>query len=227
MINMKSSVQFAVAAAALLSASASQAQLAVSADAGSTGIGAHLIVPMEKTLNGRFGGNAFNSSNDERAGGVDYDMKTKRRSFDILFDWYLFDHPQLHATAGVIYNGNKVTATGKPGADGKYTINGHSYTAADVGSLTGKLEYRKAAPYLGIGWGNPFTSAKNWTLTGDLGVMFQGKPKTHLVSLGCVTSTIVCTILARDVALEKPQFQSDIESYKAYPVVRVGVAYRF
>ncbi len=217
----------ALAAATLLAATAAQAQVAVTADIGTTGIGAHLVVPMEKTLNGRFGGNFFNYSKDEKSGGVNYDMKAKLRSFDILFDWYVFGNTPLHATAGVIYNGNKVSATGRPDADGKYTINGKSYTAADVGSLTGKLEYRKAAPYLGIGWGNALQGNKQWNLTGDLGVMFQGKPSTHLVSIGCLTSAIVCTTLARDVAAEKAQFQADMDSYKAYPVLRVGVAYRF
>lgn len=219
--------KLALAAAALLLANAAQAQIAVSADVGTTGVGAHIIVPMEKTLNGRFGGHFLNYSKDDKAGNVDYDMKHKIRNFDILFDWYVFDNSPLHATLGFLYNGNKISATGKPDATGKYTINGKSYAAADVASLTGKFEYRKVAPYLGLGWGNPLAGSSKWTLTGDLGVYFQGKPKSHLVSIGCVNAVAVCTALAKDVAAEKPVFQGDIETYKTYPVARIGLAYRF
>ncbi len=219
--------QIAVATAGLLLAFSAQADVAVTADVGTTGVGVHLVVPMEKTLNGRFGANAFNYSKGERAGSINYDTKTKLRSFDVLFDWYLFSQPQLHATAGIIYNGSKVNAIARPEADGKYLINGRPYTAADVATLSGSVEYHKAAPYLGIGWGNPLTSAKTWSFTGDLGVMYQGKSRSRLASIGCTTSILVCSVLSRDVGAEKPRFQDELKSYSAFPVLRVGLAYRF
>lgn len=216
-----------LATAALLLANAAQAQIAVTADVGTTGIGAHLIVPMEKTLNGRFGGHFFTYDKGDRFGSVNYDTKNKMRTFDVLFDWYVFNNSPLHATAGVMYNGSKISATAQPNADGGYIINGKPYTAKDVATLTGKIEYRKVAPYLGIGWGNPLTSKSAWSLTGDLGVYFQGKPKSQLASVGCVSGNVLCNALARDVAAHKPSFQADADSYKVYPVLRVGAAYRF
>ncbi len=216
-----------VLAAALLAAGAAQAQVAVTADAGTTGLGAHLVVPMETYLNGRFGLNAFDHNMSKHSGMVDYDMKGKLRTVDVLFDWYLKDGSPFRVTGGVLYNNNQFHATGKPSAAGGFTLNGTTYTAADVALLTGTVKFRKAAPYLGIGWGNPLAGSSRLQFSADLGAFYQGSPDVHLVSLGCTTSNEVCSALAHDVAVEGLRVKSDMQSYKFYPVLRAAVSYRF
>ncbi len=213
--------------ATLLLAGSAQAQIGVTADIGTTGVGAHLVIPMEKTLNGRFGANYFTRTYDETANTVNYKMKAKLQTFDILFDWYLIDASKVRVTGGVVYNGNKVTGVAKPNANGFYSINGNTYTAADVANLTGKVYFRKAAPYLGVGWGNALAMDSRLNFTAELGAFFQGKPKSHLVSLGCVNTNSICAGIAKDVNAERLKFQNDIDAYKAYPVLRVSAAYRF
>jgi len=216
------------AVCALFLAPGVQAQVAVSADVGTTGAGAYLVLPMESTLNGRFGLHYLQRSKHQRAAAVDYDTDTTLRTADILFDWYAFNGSALHLTAGLLYNGNRVNATARPGAGGNFTINGNAYSAADVGALTGFIKFRSAAPYLGIGWGNPLAiSRQKWHLMGDLGFFIQGPPKVKLVSLGCTTSQQVCQGLARDVAADSARFEDDIDYNKIYPVLRIGAAYRF
>jgi hypothetical protein len=141
-----------LAAAALLAAGAANAQVGVTADLGSTGVGFHVVVPMETYLNGRFGANYFRHDFDKTSDGVDYDIKGKLQTFDVLFDWYLTEGSSFHLTGGLVYNGNKFNAKAKPNGLGGFTLNGHAYSATDVGLLTGRIDYRKAAPYLGIGW---------------------------------------------------------------------------
>jgi len=214
--------------AGLIVAGGAQAQVAVSADIGTTGVGAYLSVPMETTVNGRFGIHAMERSQDQRAADVNYDTKASLRTIDILFDWFALEGSPFRLSAGVIYNGNKLAATARPGANGAYTINGKPYTAAEVGTLEGLIEFRRAAPYFGIGWGNPLAiSRKKWHLMGDLGVIVQGPAKVKLVSLGCTTSQTVCRSLAQDVAAERARFADEIDFTKIYPVLRIGAAYRF
>lgn len=214
--------------AGLVMAGGAQAQVAVSADIGTTGVGAYLVVPMETTINGRFGVHTLQRSNDQRAADVNYDTTASLRTIDILFDWFALEGSPFRLTAGVIYNGNKIEAKARPEANGSYTINGKPYTAADVGTLDGLIEFRRAAPYFGIGWGNPLAiSRKKWHLMGDLGFFMQGPAKVKLTSLGCTTSQTVCTSLARDVAAERARFEQEIDFNKIYPVLRVGAAYRF
>jgi hypothetical protein len=217
----------ALAAAALLAAGSASAQVGVTADVGTTGVGFHVVVPMETYLNGRFGANYFKHDFDKTSNGVNYDVKGKLQTVDILFDWYLNEGSNFHLTGGLVYNGNKFNVHAKPNGAGVFTINGNTYTAADVGVLSGRLDYRKAAPYLGIGWGNALAQASRWNVNTDLGVFYQGNPNVQLASIGCTTSMTVCTTLAKDVAVARQNLRDDSDSFKFYPVVRVSIGYRF
>lgn len=213
--------------AALLLGSNAQAQVAVSADLGTTGAGVAVIVPMETYLNGRFGIHYFNTSSDKRAAAVDYATRGRLRQVDILFDWFIMDRSKLRLTGGVVYNASEIAATAKPGADGKYIINGQTFNAVDVGTLNGVVDFRKAAPYLGAGWGNPMARANSWHLMADIGVMYQGRGKATLASRGCASTAVTCLLVAAHVAADKAKFQEELDSYKFYPVARFGMAYTF
>jgi hypothetical protein len=216
-----------LAAAALLAATSANAQVGATADVGSTGVGFHVVVPMETYLNGRFGANYFHHNFDKTSGLVDYDVKGKLQTFDVLFDWYLKEGSSFHLTGGLVYNGNKFDVKAKPNGLGGFTLNGHAYTAADVGLLTGRIDYRKAAPYLGIGWGNALARASRWNTNVDLGVFYQGNPNVQLASVGCTTSDTVCKALASDVAVQRQVLRDDTNSFKVYPVVRASIGYNF
>jgi hypothetical protein len=214
-------------AAGLLAAASAQAEVGITADLGTTGAGAHLVVPMETYLNGRFGVNYFKHDFHKKSGLVDYELKGKLQTVDILFDWYVRDNSKFRLTGGLVYNGSAFDAVGTADALGKFTLNGTTYSAADVGQLNGRVKFRKAAPYLGIGWGNPLAAGSRWQFNGDLGAFYQGNPDVHLVSLGCATSNTVCKAVANDVAVERLRLQEDASSYKFYPVLRASVSYRF
>jgi hypothetical protein len=217
----------AVAIFYALSINAHAAGPGVSASVGTTGIGAHISVPVADKISTRFGVNAFNYSYDGSTSNVNYDFKLKMRTVDALLDYYPFDSG-FRLSGGAIYNGNEITATGKPQAGATYTLNGRTYTASDVGQLNGTVDFRRIAPYLGLGWGTPTTSAKTgFAFTADLGVMFQGRPETTLTNTGCQATTAFCQQLAADVAAEDVRLREEAKDFKFYPVVRVGVSYRF
>jgi hypothetical protein len=214
-------------AALVLLAGTAQAQVGVTADLGSTGAGFHLVVPMESNLNGRFGANYFKHDFDRSTNGVDYAIKGKLQTFDVLFDWYLREGSAFHLTGGLVYNGNRFDVTARGGQLGQYSLNGHNYGAADVGIVKGDISFRKAAPYLGIGWGNALKSNSRLSFSADLGAFFQGNPNVKLGSYGCTTLKAVCDILVQDIAVEQLHLQDDVDSLKVYPVLRASVNYRF
>ncbi|CAH0283815.1 hypothetical protein SRABI118_03859 [Massilia sp. Bi118] len=216
-------------AAALLAAGAAQAQVGITADLGTTGAGFHVVVPMESNLNGRFGANYFKHDFDRSTGQLDYTLKGKLQTFDILFDWYVRDGSPFHLTGGLVYNGNRFDATANPLQNGQIIVNGHSYTAADIGIVKGNIDYRKAAPYLGIGWGNALaaTNKNHWSFNADLGAFFQGNPNVKLGSYGCTVAKIVCDLLNEDIAAERLRLKDDIDSFKVYPVLRASLNYSF
>lgn len=216
-----------LAAALLLACGAADAQVGVTADLGTTGVGFHVVVPMESDLNGRFGANYFKHDFDKSSGGVGYDMDGKLQTIEALFDWYVLDGSPFRLTAGVLYNGNSIGAHAKPNADGGYILNGHSYTAADVGTLSGRIDYTKASPYLGIGWGNALKQTRGWSLGGDLGVYYQNNPNVQLASIGCTTSSTVCQAIVTDVETQRQKLRDDIDNLKFYPVLRLNIGYSF
>jgi len=214
--------------AALVAASSAYAQVgaAVTADLGTTGAGLHLVVPMESNLNGRFGANYFKHDLDKRSGLVDYKLDAKLATFDVLFDWYVVQNSSFRLTGGLVYNGTKAKVQGVP-AGGKFTFNGNTYSTTDIGVLKGDVTFRRAAPYLGIGWGNALTPNKRWNFNTDIGAIYQGKPQVNLIPLGCTTSNAVCGKLATDVAAEELRLADDVSSFKFYPVLRASISYSF
>lgn len=223
--------RFALAFATLLISAGASAQVGVTADLGTTGVGAHLVVPMETYLNGRFGANYFKHDFDKTTNKVDYAFDAKLPTFDVLFDWYLREGSPFRLTGGLVYNGAKLKAKGRPNANGQFVLNGHTFNVKDVGVLEGRVDYRRAAPYIGIGWGNALTAAKDghggWSLNADVGVFYMGNPKVKLGNSGCTTSGAVCAVVTKDVAAERVKLQDDLDDLKVFPVLRASLGYSF
>lgn len=212
--------------AGLSIAGAASAQVGVTGSLGTTGVGVHASIPVMPQVNARIGVNALRYNYDGSTSDLDYDFKLKLRTFDALLDYY----PQgtgFRLTGGVVFNGNKVDAVGRPTPAGTYTLNGRTYSAASAGTLDGRIDFRNVAPYLGIGWGNAVAKEKGWKFAADLGVMFQGSPRTSLTNVGCTAPAPVCAQLAADVAAENQRLNEEAEDIKYYPVLRLGASYSF
>jgi hypothetical protein len=218
-----------VLAAGLLTTATARADIGVTTDLGTTGAGAHIVVPMETYLNGRFGLSYLKHDFNKTSGMLNYDLKGKLQTFDVLFDWYLRQDSAFHLTGGLVYNNSSFDAKANPNALGKFKINGMEYAAQDVGTLTGRVDFRKAAPYFGIGWGNALAAKERgrFSFNADLGAFYQGHPSVHLVSIGCTTSALVCNTLKTDVAAERARLASDASSFRFFPVLRASLNYRF
>lgn len=212
---------------ALFACGAAQAQVAITADLGTTGIGAHLVVPVSPQLNARIGAGYLSHTFDSSSNAIDYSIDGKLRSADALLDWFPSTGSGFRLTAGVVYDGNKFDVTGKP-KQGRYTINGVSYAATDVGILSGAVDYSKIAPYIGIGFGNALTTSAGWGFSGDLGAYYQGKGDSRLNSVGCTAAALICQAIASNVAVEQSRLADQVGDVpKVYPVVRVSLSYKF
>lgn len=217
----------ALALLAGLMTTAAHAEVDVAGSVGTTGIGFHATMPLNEHFNARVGlgylGYNYNGSTRD----LDYDLELKTNTYDALLDWYPRKDSVFRITGGLSYNGNKIDVRARPNATGSYAIQGNTYNAASVGSVTGKVDFNKVAPYLGIGWGRPSAKEKGWSFSTDLGVLFQGSPKTSLSSSGCTASTAVCNQFAADVARENAALRDEVKKFKVYPVLRIGVSYKF
>ncbi|MDA8365139.1 MAG: hypothetical protein M0Z84_15325 [Gammaproteobacteria bacterium] len=205
-----------------LTAFAVHAAPAVDAHVGTLGYGLGLTFPLENhTLEGRILFNTLDYNHSKTYDSIDYDGNLRLRSAGALLDWYPF-HGVFRLSGGLLYNGNKVDLTAVPNAGGTYTINGNTYSATQVGSLTGTMDFNSVSPYLGIGFGNSLHNGR-LTLLLDVGAIYQGSPKVSLSATGAAGNPA----LQADVQQAAATVASDAASYKWWPVIQLGIGYRF
>ena len=192
--------------------------------AGTTGIGGDIAFGLVPTLSARVGYSYLNYNTDIDVTDVKYDSKLKLSNANFLLDWSPLG--PFRITGGIIANSNKIDVTGTP-SGGTFTINGVTYPAAAVGSLSGTIKTgNSAAPYLGIGYGNVAGAGVNFYF--DLGVMFQGSPKATLTgTCGAGLPPAACAQFQSDVAAEAVKLQNDVQRFKYYPVANFGVTIGF
>lgn len=218
------SARIAIAIAALAGMSSAYAA-GVGIRAGTTGIGGDIAFGLVPTLSARVGYSYLNYSTDIDVTDVNYDSKLKLSNASFLLDWHPLG-PLFRITGGIIANDNKIDVTGTP-SGGSFTINGVSYPAAAVGTLSGQIKTgNTAAPYLGIGTGTVAGAGVNFYF--DLGVMFQGSPKATLTgTCGAGLPPAACAQFQNDVAAEQVRLQEDVKRFKYYPVANIGVTIGF
>lgn len=135
-------------------------------------------------------------------------------------------------TAGFMINNNSADLDAAVGAGGVALGTANTVfapPAGQVGSLKADVDYNTFAPYLGVGYGNPFTDKDDdWSFSLDLGVLFQGNPDVDLASSANLTTAVVgAPTLAVATAQERAQLESSLDNTDIYPVISVGGTYRF
>jgi hypothetical protein len=215
-------IAFFLACIALLPAAGHAAGIVVRG--GTTGLGGDVGVEVVPTLNARIGYSALGFNRNFDSNNVRYDGKVKLSNLSGLLDW----HPlgPFRLTGGVIFNDNRVDVNGQPASNGTYTFNGNTYQSSDA-SVNGTVRAgRRAAPYLGVGYGNIAGAGVNFFF--DLGVMFQGSPKVALnANCSPSLSAAQCSQLQSDTAEEARRLEDKFNRYKYFPVANIGITIGF
>jgi len=201
---------------------------AVGVTAGTTGLGADLNIPILPVLGVRVGYSGFVYHHDINQTDVDYAGRLHFSEASGLLDWYVLAGG-FHLTAGVYGGNTRIDVNGRPKVD-TYTLNGTTYNAAQVGTLSGQMKFGNSVkPYVGLGWGNPFRGGPV-TFTADIGAIYGGTPSVSL-SAQCGAAappgSPICTRIQNSVAGERAQLASDVTAAKWYPVLNLGVSFRF
>jgi hypothetical protein len=148
---------------------------------------------------------------------VAYDLDLPDPSFSALLDW----HPGSHAfrlSGGVFYFTNDLKLKGTP--DRPVEIGDHEYESSQIGTLVGDLGTRRFAPYVGIGVGNSTRLGTTFAL--DFGLAFHGTPDAHLRATGPIRDDAT---FQADLDQELQDVNHDIERFKAYPVLTLGIGF--
>lgn len=188
---------------------------ALGARAGTTGLGLEGTWGLSQAVNLRLGYYAFDYSTDLKEQGIEYDGDLELENAALFLDWHPF-RGGFRLTGGGVQTGNEFLGF----ADGELEVGANTYQAA----LNATVGWSTFAPYLGLGFGNAVNSGR-WSFAFDLGVMFTGTPSVRLD--GTVNEPALQEMFDQDVAREEAELQEELNDAKYFPVLSVGVAYRF
>ena len=180
------------------------------------------VVP--DTFNFRINGNYFEYTHDGSLSGKSFHQDLKLETAGFLGDWYPWQN-SFFLTAGGYENTSKIDVRARS-SNGNYNFNGNVFSTTQAGTVAGKAKLgREFAPYVGFGWGNPVAASSNWTFYGELGALFTGSPKLSLNSTGGTLSND--PNFRNAVEQERQHDQNDVSWADVYPVLSIGLAYKF
>jgi hypothetical protein len=197
-------------------------QLALGPVIGTTGVGLQVSAPLwPKYLNITSGFSTLGVGHNVSVDSMNYRGKLNLGGVPVYLSVFPFAG-NFHLDGGLFINNNRFSATGNAAVDGSYTINGHVYSAAQIGTLNGSTHFNQVAPYAGIGWGDPFLGGK-LTFTANAGVIFEGGSNIRLSA----PNAAGIPGAEADIAAEQRQLNHDVSFLTVWPVVNLGLVYRF
>ncbi len=216
---MKKIFCISIVAAVAVSPSPAHAQGAgIAFHVGTLGVGADIATAFGSHVGLRSGFNFFPTDVDATVSDVSYQIDFASPTFTLVLDLYLVG--PLRLSGGGVFSPDDIVLRGE--FAGTVDINGTSYIASQVGTLTGTIVTNEVSPYAGIGFGNPARSKFGFFL--DLGVAFHGTPVFTLEADGPASSD---PSFQADRAAEQQSIQSDLTNITVYPVATIGFSIGF
>jgi len=176
------------------------------------------------SLRGGLNGATYSYSGTES--GNDYEFDLTLSSVTGLVDYHLLGGG-FRITGGLVLNGNKLEAVAETGFNVEYDVGGVIYTVEEVGTLNGDIEFSSTAPYAGIGWGNIVGEDKKLGLLLDIGVVLQGSPSVSLSTTKELPEPELQAELEANLQREEEALEEDLKAFDFYPVVSIGISYKF
>lgn len=206
------------------------------AHGGTLGAGLMLGYDISPSFSARAAASYFSFGTDDSSAGNDYSIDLQLLSLGVLGDWHPFENG-FRVTAGGLINGNKVTMASSAE---DLELGGGSYR----GNMEAELGFNAVAPYVGIGWTSGRADRRGFSFFADAGVIFQGAPVLsasgrvegqgsacgfNLSESGRATVGAGCGLedLRADLESEHAELEDQLSAFNLYPVLMLGVAYRF
>ncbi len=197
------------------------ADLSVAVRFGTLGIGGEISKLLTPHVGIRASGNYFSYNKSFTNTDISYDASLKFEGITGLIDLYPASRGAFRFSAGVMTRPVTLSGSGVP-SNGTFNINSHSYSQAQVGTLTETAQWGSALPYVGLGFGTPAARHAGLGFLFDLGVAI-GKPTVSLTATGAGSNAQ----LQSDINAQVAKSSSDANKIPVYPVVSFGLAYRF
>jgi hypothetical protein len=187
--------------------------------AGTLGIGIEATWRPIPWLDLRLGADQYDYDDPGSQAGVDYDAELSLETYHATAS-FRFPLSPMRLTAGAYVNNNELNLVSQDAPT--FEIGGTQFTSADVGTLSSSAYFEGTAPYLGVGF--DFELFGKVGLNIDFGVLWQGDPTVSLEADGLLSND---QIFLDALESERQELESEIEDYKAWPVLSIGFNFKF
>lgn len=205
---------------------------------GLLGAGAEIAARLDPHSNVRAGFNVLGYSRSFNKDGINYDGHLSFRTIEAHYDYYPWAG-KFHISGGLLdYIGNPITANALVPGGSSFTLGGQTYYSqnSNPASASGRVNFHQVSPTVTFGWGNLVRENHHFSIPVELGVAFQGSPKSTLGLVGsvctdqaqtqCFNAASDPTVLA-NVASEQTKLNNSMKPFKFYPIISIGFGYKF
>ncbi|MCF2946660.1 hypothetical protein L0668_00945 [Paraglaciecola aquimarina] len=208
---------------------------------GSTlGPGLEFDYRINPNFNIRLQANSYSYDDTFEEDGIDYNGEIDLSTYGVLADWRPFSGT-FRVTGGVYSNSNELRGSALSDGTEIFEIGDQEYRGSQSDPLlvnTSVALGSGSAGYFGLGWGN--SEPSGWMFSFELGVLFSGAPEVELnvsgsaEAVGFEGSTFdvdgnspQAQEFQANVDREVANLEEDISDFEAYPVIALGIGYRF
>jgi hypothetical protein len=207
---------------------------AVGFKAGTLGAGMEFATPLAGRINLRSGFNFFAFNNPFSIDGVNYTARLHLQSSQTTLDWFI---GRFHISPGFLYVKNSMSAPAFVGPGQTFVLGTQAFlnSVDDPVSGSSSVIYpRTFAPMLLLGYGNLLPrGGEHLSLPIEVGVAYTGAPQISVALNGTACVTNGCVNFSQNADAQKFLKQEiqilneDLKHYPVFPIVSLGLAYRF
>ena len=221
-----------------------QADLSVNAHAATIGLGAELSYRFDQPFAVRGGWQRLDIDPDieaEDQNGIEgdelsYNGDLELNNGNVFVDW-VPGNQRFRFTVGAVLNNSEVEVVsrcnnaasgpgpiipGTPPVSGGCEVGGGRFAPSDIGEAHTSIDFEPVAPYIGLGWSH--APGARWSWTADIGVAYLGEADAEITSTGSCNSSSAC----RDqLQQEEEELERELEDFEWFPMLSLGVSYRF
>ena len=176
-----------------------------------------------QTFAERFGlrleGNSLNLTRNFSTSDVQYDAKVKFGNAGVFADVFIARGFRL--TAGALVGDRGIHGVARS-VGNTIQLNGVAYPVAAGDSLNFEAKFPTVSPYIGLGWGHQPSATAGLQFYADVGVAI-GRPEVTFSP----SASLAAKVNPSDLASEQASAQDKANSYRNYPVVKIGLLYAF
>ncbi len=212
--------------------------LGIGVKVGLLGAGAEIAARVERHSNIRAGFNVLGYSRSFNKDGINYNGHLSFRTIEAHYDYYPWAG-KFHVSGGLLdYIGNPITANALVPGGSSFTLGGVTYYSQNSSPAfaSGKVNFNQVSPTVTFGWGNLVRENHHFSFPVELGVAFQGSPKSTLGLTGnvctdqaqtqCFNAATDPTVQSNVIA-EQAKLDKNMKPFKFYPIISFGFGYKF